>query len=313
MRIFDMHADIGMDVLAKHKNGEIDILKRYHIEKLTQGDIGLVGMACFFEGHETMDDLKNMVKTLRKEIIANPDTLHFYQSDFPHPDKLNAMMTIEGLCALKDNVPSTLKWLYAQGIRVASLTWNDENALSTGLKGDPSRGLTKLGRQAIHTMNKLGMIIDVSHASEKSFWDILSESTKPVIATHSNARFLCNVERNLSDQQIRAIAAKKGLIGLVAARNFVSSEASKQDSDNLAKHARHIATIAGIDVLSIGFDYMDFLDHPFGKSSMAIDLQDASQSQNLIKALSDNGFTDEEVRKIAWENAATFFARNLNP
>ena len=313
MRIFDLHADIGMDVLAKHIKGETTILQRYHIDKLHQGGIGFVGMACFFEGHETIDNLKNMVRTLRQEIISNPDTLYFYKGNLPHPDKLNAMITIEGLCALKDNVPATLKWLYSQGVRVASLTWNDENALSTGVKGDPSRGLTKLGRQAIHTMNQLKMIVDVSHAAEKSFWDILNESTMPIIATHSNARYLCNVERNLSDQQIRAIAAKKGLIGLVAARHFVASESSKQDADMLAKHARHIAGIAGIDVVSIGFDYMDFLNAPLGKTSMAVDLQDASQSQNLIQALYDNGFTDQEVRKIAWENAATFFTLNLNP
>jgi membrane dipeptidase len=311
MKIIDLHADIGMDVLAKHKKGERDVLKRRHIEKLKQGDIGLVGMACFFEGKETLEDLKDMVKTLRKEILANADTLHFYLGSTLHPDKLNAMMTIEGLCALKDNVPTTLKWLYKQGVRVASLSWNDENALSTGVKGDPTRGLTTLGRKAIRVMNELGMIVDVSHTSEKSFWDILATSQKPVIATHSNARFLCNVERNLSDQQIKAIAQNKGLIGLVAARHFIAGDTTQQTADTLAKHARHICDIAGIDVLAIGFDYMDFLEGPFGSSAMATDLQDASQSQNLLNALAENGFDADQVTKIAWENAATFLIKNL--
>ncbi len=311
MHIADLHADIGMDILLKHKKGEHDILKRYHIDKLQQGGIGLVGMACFFEGNETMDDLKAMVKTLRKEIRSNQDTLHFYQGSALNLEKLNAMMTIEGMCAIKDKVPSTIQWLYQQGIRVASLSWNDENNLSTGVKGDPTRGLTRKGRQAIKTMNKLGMIVDVSHASEKSFWDILACSQVPIIATHSNARSLCNVERNLSDQQIRAIAQKKGLIGLVAARHFIAYDAQKQTADTLAKHARHIVDIAGIEVLAIGFDYMDFLDSPFGNSAMAIDLQDATQSQNLIKALAENGFSDAEVNRIAWQNAASFFESNL--
>ena len=312
MRILDLHADIGMDVLAKHKKGETDVLRRHHIDKLTQGGIGLVGMACFFEGAETMDDMKAMVKTLRKEIKANPDTIHFYLGFAPHQDKINAMMTIEGMCPIREKIPSTLKWLYGQGVRVASLSWNDENALSTGVKGDPARGLTKLGRLAIKTMNDLGMIVDVSHASEKSFWDIIACSQTPVIATHSNARALCDAERNLSDQQIKAIALQKGLIGLVAARHFVSHETAKQDADTLAKHARHIADIAGIDVLAIGFDFMDFLGGPFSKASMASDLPDASQAQNLIKALLDNGFSEEETRKIAWENAASFFILHLN-
>jgi membrane dipeptidase len=313
MRILDLHADIGMDVLAKHKEGETDVLRRHHIDKLNQGGIGLVGMACFFEGTETMEDLKAMVKTLRKEIKANPESIHFYLGGIPHADKINAMMTLEGMCPIQTKIPATLRWLYDQGVRVASFSWNDENALSTGVKGDPSRGLTKLGIQALRTMNELGMIVDVSHASEKSFWDILTHSKAPIIATHSNARTLCNAERNLSDQQIKAIARQKGLIGLVAARHFVSFETAKQDADTLAKHARHIADIAGVDVLAIGFDFMDYLGGPFSKASMASDLQDASQAQNLVKALLANGFTEEETHKIAWENAVGFLIRNLKP
>lgn len=311
MRILDLHADIGMDVLAKHKAGESDVLRRFHIAKLNQGGIGFAGMACFFEGTETMEDLKAMVKSLRKEIKANPKTIHFYQDGLPDPSKINAMMTLEGMCPIKEKIPSTLRWLYRQGVRIASLSWNDENALSTGVKGDPSRGLTKLGRQAILTMNSLGMIVDVSHASEKSFWDILACSKMPVIATHSNARTLCNAERNLSDQQIKAIARQHGLIGLVAARHFVSFEAAKQDADTLAKHARHIADIAGIDVLAIGFDFMDYLGGTFSKASMAGDLQDATQAQNLVNALLNNGFSLEETQKIAWDNAISFFIRHL--
>jgi membrane dipeptidase len=165
---------------------------------------------------------------------------------------------------------------------------------------------------AIKTMNELGMIVDVSHASEKSFWDIIACSKTPVIATHSNARTLCNAERNLSDQQIRVIAGQKGLIGLVAARHFVSFETAKQNADTLAKHARHIADIAGIDVLSIGFDFMDYLGGPFSSASMASDLPDASQAQNLIKALLANGFSEAETQKIAWDNAVSFFIRHLS-
>lgn len=311
MRIIDLHADIGMDVLAKHKKGETDILKRYHIDKLVKGGIWLVGMACFFEGNESMADLKAMVNALRKEIDANPETIHPYLGSSPHPDKINAMITLEGMCAIKESIPSTLKWLYDQGVRVASLTWNDENALSTGVRGDPSRGLTTLGRKAISTMNRLGMIVDVSHASEKSFWDILSYSKSPVIATHSNARVLCNVERNLSDQQIKAIARQKGLIGLVAAPIFISCDKAKQDADTLAKHARHIATITSVDVLSIGFDFMDFLEGPFGMTPMPNDLRDATSAQNLIQALLNNGFSIEETTKIAWGNAASFLESNL--
>ncbi len=311
MRICDLHADIGMDVLSKHRKGEKNVLRNHHIDKLKQGEIGWVGMACFFEGHETMDDFKAMIQTLRKEILDNPETLSLYTGGNPHETKLNAMITVEGMCPVQELIPSTIRWMHRQGVRVASLSWNDENTLSTGVKGNPSRGLTLQGQLAVKTMNHVGIIVDVSHASEKSFWDILRVSHAPVIATHSNARKLANAERNLSDQQIKAIAAQSGLIGLVAARHFISSEVDLQTADTLAKHARHIADIAGIDVLSIGFDYMDFLEGPFGTSAMASDLQTAAQSQNLIQALLDNGFSEEETGKIAWGNAASFFEKNL--
>lgn len=311
MRICDLHADIGMDVLAKIKNGETDVLRNHHIPKLTAGEVGCVGMACFFEGFETMDDLTSMVSSLRQEILSNPDTLNFYTGKELSPNKINAMMTIEGMCMIQRDVQQTLTWCYDQGVRIGSLSWNDQNALSTGVKGDPSRGLTPLGIEAIRTMNRLKMIVDVSHASQKSFWDILAVSEAPVIATHSNSRSLCDSARNLTDEQILAIARKGGLIGLVAARHFISSDASNQTSDKLAKHARHIADLAGIDVLSIGFDFMDFLNPPFGKSAMALDLQDASQSQNLVRALRDNGFSSDQIEQIAWKNAQRFFSENL--
>jgi len=150
-------------------------------------------------------------------------------------------------------------------------------------------------------MNQLNMIIDISHTNEKSFWDIITLSDKPVIATHSNTRYLSNVDRNLTDQQVSAIIQNKGLIGLVAAKRFVSLNETLQNTKELARHASHIKSLGGINNIAIGFDYMDFLEGDFGSFSMASDLQDASESQNLISALFDEGFTQEEVEMIAYE------------
>lgn len=311
MKIFDLHADIGMDVLSKKITGLNDILRTYHLDKLEQGQIQGIGMACFFEGHENWQTAQAMVSALRAELEMNRARLHFYRGGELDQDRLNAMITIEGMCFIEDEPETHLDWLYEQGARIGSLCWNDENALATGVKGNPLRGLTALGKRAVQHMNALDMIIDVSHTNEKSFWDVLETSTKPVIATHSNARQLSNVDRNLTDQQIKALIQREGLIGLVAARWFVSKDESIQNAHQLALHAAHIKSLGGIDHLAIGFDFMDFLEGNFGRASMASDLQDASQAQNLIQALKDNGFSDEEIKKVAWGNVEFFLLKHL--
>ena len=311
MEIFDLHADIGMDVLSKKLKGEKDILKTHHLDKLAQGNILGVGMACFFEGHENWQTAQAMVSALKEELEQNQDRLHFYKGQALVKDRLNAMITIEGMCFIEDEPEAHLDWLYEQGARIGSLCWNDENALATGVKGNPLRGLTDLGKRAILHMNKLNMIIDISHTNEKSFWDVLDTSTKPVIATHSNARQLSNVDRNLTDQQIKALIQNEGLIGLVAARWFVSKDESIQNANQLALHAAHIKALGGIDHLAIGFDYMDFLEGNFGRASMASDLQDASQAQNFIQALKDVGFSEDEIKKVAWGNVESFLLKHL--
>lgn len=313
MEIFDLHADIGMDVLSKKLKGEKDILKTYHLDKLAQGTVSGVGMACFFEGHENWLTAQAMVSALREELEQNQERLHFYKGGTLVEDRLNAMITIEGMCFIEDEPEAHLDWLYEQGARIGSLCWNDENALATGVKGNPLRGLSALGKRAIQHMNKLNMIIDVSHTNEKSFWDVLEASAKPVIATHSNSRQLSNMDRNLTDQQIKALIQREGLIGLVAARWFVSKDETLQTANQLALHALHIKELGGIDHLAIGFDFMDFLEGNFGRASMASDLQDASQAQNLIKAMKDVGFNEDVIKKVAWGNVEAFFLKHLNP
>jgi membrane dipeptidase len=308
MKIFDTHADIGFDVLDKHLKGETDILKKHHIDKWISGEVYGLGMASFFKGDESLEIAKAMVEQLQIEIHQNPEILHPYLGGPFHPTKINALMTLEGMCYIDQDPETVLDWMYQKGIRIGSLTWNETNALSTGISGSPLCGLTALGMRAIRHMNQIKMIVDVSHTNEKSFWDILDVSDRPVMATHSNARALSNVDRNLSDQQIKAIALKGGLIGLVSAKRFISLVDGENTAAMLAKHALHIKNLVGIEHLCIGFDYMDFLK---GYQRNGIDLNDASQSQNLVKAFEDIGFSQDDIKKVCWENLETFLLNNL--
>ena len=311
MKIIDLHADIGYHIYNEKRKGNEDVFSEYHLPKLVEGDNLAVGFVSFFEGKEDLACAYEMTEFLHHQIQKYSENIVPYLKGEMDFNKINAIMTIEGMCFIKDEVIPHLDHFYELGVRIASLTWNEENNLATGAKSNPSRGLTTLGIEAVKHMNQIGMIIDVSHLNEKSFWDVLAHSTKPVIATHSNARRFANVDRNLTDQQIKALINQNGLIGLNAVRYFVSDDESLQDVYQLAKHARYIADMGGIDCLACGFDYMDYLDEPFGIHSMAKLIQSAKDNQNLVLALEKEGFNHSEIKKICHINAYNFFQKNF--
>ena len=311
MRIFDLHADIGWDILRKHEQGRTHVLREEHLPKLIKGEVLGVGIASYFEGSEDWDRMQKMVLAARQEIEENLDAVTWIKSkaDLEESGKPQVVMTVEGMCGIRDQAEEKIQWLYDQGVRIASLCWNDENALATGVKGTVTRGLTEEGRKAVRKMDELGMILDVSHTNEKTFWDMVEVVRGPLIATHSNTRALCEVHRNLTDQQIMAIAAKGGVIGLNAARNFIDSNPEHQDALHLAAHGRHIADLVGVEPLAVGFDFMDFFeDHA---TSMGTDLTSALQAQNLIQGLRAQGFSEDECQAIGYDTALRVLRQTL--
>lgn len=310
MRIFDLHADIGTDILETKMAQKVDnVLMSKHYDKLQQGEVACSALACYFTGDEDWDMMQKMVLATEEDVKNSPVHCILSKEDLNEMDeKQNVIITVEGMCGIKDNPEEKIQWLYDHGVRIASLCWNDQNALASGKNGSSLNGLTDLGKRAILKMNELNMIIDVSHANEKTFWDILALSSKPVIATHSNMRKLANVDRNLSDQQFLALAEKGGLSGLNAARNFIDANTENQDSTHLAMHAVRMKELAGIEHIAIGFDFMDFLgDYD---NSMAKDLNSAKEAQNMVNALR-KFFTEQEVEKITWSNAVEFLKKWL--
>ena len=306
-----MHADIGWDILRKHEQGRTHVLREEHLPKLIKGEVLGVGIASYFEGSEDWGRMQKMVLAARQEIEENLDAVTWIKSkaDLEESGKPQVVMTVEGMCGIRDQAEEKIQWLYDQGVRIASLCWNDENALATGVKGTVTRGLTEEGRKAVRKMDELGMILDVSHTNEKTFWDMVEVVRGPLIATHSNTRALCEVHRNLTDQQIMAIAAKGGVIGLNAARNFIDSNPEHQDALHLAAHGRHIADLVGVEHLAVGFDFMDFFeDHA---TSMGTNLTSALQAQNLIQGLRAQGFSEDECQAIGYDNALRVLRQTL--
>jgi membrane dipeptidase len=154
-------------------------------------------------------------------------------------------------------------------------------------------GLTLFGREVVKKMNKLGMIVDVSHIAEKGFWDVLELSEDPVIASHSNSQAVWEHPRNLTDEQIKGIAQKKGVIGL----NFVADFLGEQGSgfDQLLRHIDHICDIVGDEYLGFGSDFD-------GTENLLAGIDDVTVYPELVSYLKKRNYKDATIRKICGEN-----------
>lgn len=310
MKVFDLHADIGYNVMQKRKHGERDILKKYHVCKLQDGGFSWVCMASYFEGNENWEDMQNMILTLKEEIASCSGVeLSTSATQLKKDGCIHAILSVEGMCGINDDVISKIDWLYKQGVKIASLTWNDENALATGARGTKDRGLTELGRIAVQRMEKHRMIIDVSHANETTFWDIMKSTDAMVIATHSNAYALCEHVRNLKDEQLIEIAKRGGIVGVVTAGFFVNRERNSQDIAHLISHIQYLKTLIGIDHIALGLDFMD--DFENSENDMLTDLASPRDTQRIIEGLRLQGFEEGEIRKIAYENALSLISKYM--
>ncbi|KNF07526.1 dipeptidase family protein [Gottschalkia purinilytica] len=314
--IFDGHADIWTDVNVKRKKGFKDIFKSMHLERFKKGNIN-GGIFIVWPEPPYNENTKNrvihMIENMSTEIMENQDLIHIVKQGCDldkgiRQGKMTVIIGLEGLSYIGKNV-DLIDTLYMLGARHASLTWNEENELATGIDGDPNRGLTKHGINVIRKMERLGMIIDVSHANEKTFWDIYENTSKPFIASHSNCKTLCNVPRNITDRQLRAIGKRKGIVGLNVYREFVHEDKNKQNLKYLINHIDHMVDTIGIDSVAFGFDFCEYLEDDssgeFSKNPTEINtigVEDASQVGNIINELIRRGYTTEDIEKISYKN-----------
>ncbi len=173
--------------------------------------------------------------------------------------KIAALLTIEEGGILNNDI-NRLYELYNQGIRLITLTWNHENCIGYPNSKDEAimeKGLKPFGVEVVEKMNELGMIIDVSHLSDGGFWDVLKYSNKPVVASHSNARNLCNHPRNLSDEMIKALADKGGIAGINLYPYFINKR-GKATVEDIADHVWHMYQTGGEDFIAVGTDFDGF-------------------------------------------------------
>lgn len=177
-----------------------------------------------------------------------------------------------------------------EGVVYMTLCHNGDNDICDSARGSGEHGgLSLFGRKVVKEMNRVGMMIDLSHAAESTFYDVLSDSVAPVVCSHSSCRALCNHPRNLTDEQMRALAAKGGVMQVTMYKGFLVEEGDAT-LDDFMRHLEHAISVAGIDHVGIGTD--------FDGDGTIIGCADASQLRNVTRELLRRGYSDEDIAKI---------------
>lgn len=306
MSFIDLHCDTISELLVQNKRLAQNDLS-VNIPALRQADVFCqffamyVRLQEFSAPRQAFERVEEMYAVFQREMTANSDAICFtrcakeLEANRCH-GKISAFLTVEegGICG--DDIGQLHK-LYAMGVRLITLTWNFENTLGYPNSDDPavmSRGLKPFGIEFVETMNRLGMLVDVSHLSDGGFWDVARISTKPFMASHSNARAVRDFRRNLTDAQLRALAEKGGVTGINFFHRFLGYDETGSVAQMVA-HIKHIKKVAGIDVLAIGSDFDGF--------SGACELKNSAELVKIPEALSREGFTCDEIDKICYKNA----------
>ena len=321
MKVVDMHCDTIGELWKAEKAGKPISLRsnslHIDLEKMRNGDYLLQNFAMFvFMGREK-DPLVNvleMIDVYNRAMAENADiigpVLNYEDIEKNRAaGKLSGMLTIEEGAVLKGN-PYVVRSLYQLGVRMLTLTWNFENEIgypNTIVKAkdyDPSRhyGLKPEGIEIVREMNRVGMIVDVSHLGDDGFWDVVKYCDGPFVASHSNARAVCNHTRNMTDDMIRALADKGGVMGLNFCGDFLNPN-GKSRGEDMVRHAKHIINVGGSDILGLGTDY-DGIDGD-------LELDHCDKMPLLAQEMDRQGFSTQQIEKIYHGNVLRLYREVL--
>ncbi|MBZ5601191.1 MAG: dipeptidase [Acidobacteriia bacterium] len=307
--LIDTHNDVtsrtveGFDIGPRNTG---DKPTHTDLVRMKEGGIGAQFFAVYVaanyvNGNHSANRALQMIDTVRHDIIDRyPNDFMFATSvadiEAAHKKgKIAALMGIEGGHAIEDST-RLLRDFYALGVRYMTLThsntnnWADSSGDITKSDVQHHNGLTDFGKDVVREMNRLGMMVDISHVADKTFWDALEVSKAPIFASHSSCRALADVPRNMTDEMIVALAKKGGVVQVNFSCGFLKVGAKPSVADVVA-HIDHIKQIAGIEAIGIGSDFDGIGCAPEG-------LDEVSKFPNLTRALLEKGYTAEEIRKI---------------
>jgi membrane dipeptidase len=328
--IIDMHFDLPMDLYEKRDRK--NVLETEFLPELEAGNIGVVGVAIYIEDRYLPDAGLRVALDQIARLFVETQTCQQFAICKSYRDiekarkerKIALLITVEGAEPLGTDL-DLLRIFYELGVRAIGLTHARSNEAGHGgifaSRGSSPEGLTEFGRDLVRECEALGVIIDLAHINPAGFNDVLSMTTKPAIVSHTNVRRYYDIERNISDDQIKMIGERRGVIGV----NSVLVSAKKEEStlDRYVDHIEHIANLIGIDGVGVGFDFFEFIYSQWPESAkrelaeklttpqFIPDLKNHSHARNLTRKLIERGFNDEQIEKILRGNWLRIFEKWL--
>jgi membrane dipeptidase len=310
--IFDGHCDTVLEIFNKKRNlGEKSDYGHLDIPRMREGGVNVQFFAAFIEEIykpnaslkrtlQLIDCIYQQVEKYKEEISIA--TNYEQIKNTVDADKIAAILSIEGGEALEGDL-GVLRMLYRLGVRLITLTWNQRNQIADGA-GESRTGskLTEFGIKVVKEMNNIGMLIDVSHLSESCFWDVVSKSKGPIVASHSNCYSLCPHNRNLKDEQIKAIAEKGGIIGVTFVPDFLNDKNRESTIKDVIKHIDYLVQKVGSDYVGLGSDFDGTRILPKG-------LAGVDKLSNITEELLNQGYKVEDIKKILGENWLRVFRK----
>ncbi len=312
--LFDLHCDTAYEIY-KNKQKLLTNTKAIDLEKYSVyskkaqvfaiwSDKDLTDDECYLSFQHIASEFKAQVEenSDKAAICTSPNELKCALSD----NKLAAILSVEDSRLLGKDL-SRLSRLYENGVRILTLAWKGKTSVCGGY--DTDEGLTPFGFEVLRECENLGIIVDVSHLSDKGFFDVTSKATKPFIASHSNARAICDNPRNITDIQIRTVAASGGICGV----NLVANHLSKLFEDNtdiaqntvlesVCSHIEHYHSISP-ESICLGLD--------FDGTAALPGLETVNKAVMIKEALANRGMDKKSIEKIFFDNAYEFFINNL--
>lgn len=286
MRLFDLHCDTLYKATAEHSSlndndNHISVDKAHFLEKYKQ--MCAIWIPDTLKGKSATDLFLRATKIFKSERFND--------------DKINMYLAVENASMLAGNIHN-VDLLISNDVKYVTLTWNGENELGSGAMCNSDTGITTFGRDVVRTLQEKNISVDLSHASDGLFYDVIDITQKPVIATHSNSRVITDVKRNLTDDQFKIIRDLKGIVGLNFYKGFLNINENNACIDNILRHAEHFLNLGGEDTLCIGAD--------FDGADMPHDIKGIETMSSIYEQFS-RFFGANVTKKVFYDNANMYF------
>jgi membrane dipeptidase len=328
--LVDLHFDLLMDLYEKR--GRENVLATEFLPEFEAGNVAVIGAAIYLE-YRYLPEMGlrvalDQIARLYAEVEMS-DRFAICRSGQEimrarEAGKIALLITMEGVEPIGTDL-NLLRVFFELGVRVIGLTHARRNAAGSGgvfaATGSSRDGLTVFGRELVQACESLGILLDLAHINPAGFEEIFARTTKPLIVSHTNARRYHDIERNISDEQIRMIGERRGVIGINAV--LVSPRKDEATLDRYVDHIEYVAGLIGIDCVGIGFDFFEFLYRQWPESEKQAlaakfttphfipDLTNHAHARNLTRKLIERGFSDEQIAQILFGNWMRMFQELL--